>query len=364
MGAGNRPPHLKYKDHIMMKFNRIIITVIALMAWNMQVEAGNPDRQGEAGAYELLMNPWARSSGLHSLSTSFVTGVEAMRINVAGVGRINKTEIIFSNSQYFVGTGLSMNAGGLAQRVGENGALGISIMSLDFGDIDVTTVNNPAGTGATFSPSFFNLGVSYTHTFDNKISVGVLVRGVSESIADVSAFAMAMDAGVQYVTGDRDEFKFGISLRNIGNKMKFGGEGLADIAENDEEQQYRFDVQAAGFELPSLLNIGLSYDFYVAESNRLTAFGNFRANSFLRDELGGGLEYSFKDMFMLRAAYVYNIGQSADGDDAGVYTGLAAGISFDVPVKKDSQTKLGIDYSYRDTNPFSGTHNFGLRISL
>lgn len=348
----------------MMKFNRILIAFLALISWNVQVEAGNPDRQGEAGAYELLMNPWARSSGLHSLSTSFVTGVEAMRINVAGLGRINKTEIIASNSQYFLGSGLSMNAAGLAQRIGENGALGISLMALDFGDIDVTTVNNPEGTGATFSPSFFNLGIGYTHTFDNKISVGVLVRGVSESIADVSAFAMALDAGVQYVTGERDEFKFGISLRNIGNKMKFGGEGLADIAENDEGQQYRFDVQAAGFELPSLLNIGLSYDFYIADINRLTAFGNFRANSFLRDEIGAGLEYGFKEMFMLRVAYVYNIGQSADGEDNGVYTGLAGGISFDVPVKKDSNTKLGVDYSYRATDPFNGTHNFGLRITL
>lgn len=345
-----------------MKFNRLVFIMIALMSWALQVEAGNPDRQGEAGAYELLMNPWARSSGLHSLSTSFVGGVEAMRINVAGVGRINETEIIVSNSQYFVGTGISMNAAGLAQRIGENGALGISIMALDFGDIDVTTVNNPEGNGATFSPSFFNLGVSYTHTFENKVSVGVLVRGVSEAIADVSAFGLAIDAGVQYVTGEKDQFKFGISLRNIGNKMQFGGEGLADVATNGEDQELRFDVQASGFEMPSMLNIGLSYDFYLAEFNRLTAFGNFRANSFLRDELGGGLEYSFKDMFMLRAAYVYNIGQS--GEDQGVYTGLAAGVSFDVPLKKDSNRKLGIDYSYRDTDPFNGTHNFGLRISL
>lgn len=347
-----------------MKFYQIIAVLLLVAGFSVQSHAGNPDRQGEAGAYELLMNPWSRSSGLHSLNTSFVGGVEAMRINVAGLGRINKTEIVVSNSQYFVGSGISMNAAGIAQRIGENGTLGISIMSLDFGDIDVTTVNNPAGTGATFSPSFFNLGVGYSHTFDNKISVGVLARGVSESIADVSAFAMCLDAGVQYVSGERDNFRFGISLRNIGSKMKFGGEGLADIAENGEDQQYRFDVQAAGFELPSMLNIGLSYDFYIADINRLTAFGNFRANSFLRDELGGGLEYGFKEMFMLRLGYVYNIGQSANGDDQSVFTGLAGGISFDVPVRKNSATKLGIDYSYRDTDPFQGTHNFGLRISL
>ena len=31
--------------------------------------AGNPDRQGEAGGYELLLNPWARSGGLHAMTT-------------------------------------------------------------------------------------------------------------------------------------------------------------------------------------------------------------------------------------------------------------------------------------------------------
>jgi hypothetical protein len=325
--------------------------------------AGNPDRQGEAGAYELLMNPWARSAGIHGMSTSFASGVEAMRINVAGVGRINKTEIVASNAQYFAGSGLTLNAAGLAQRMGESGALGISLMSLDFGDIPVTTVNNPEGTGATFSPSFFNLGVSYTHTFENKISVGVLVRGVSESIADVNAFAAAMDAGVQYVSGERDQFKFGISLRNIGNKMKFSGEGLADVATNNEDQQYRFDVQAAGYELPSLLNIGLSYDFYVQEINRLTAFGNFTANSFSRDNVGGGVEYGFKEMFMVRVGYLQSVGETVE-DEAGIYTGLAAGVTIDVPVSKNSNTRRGIDYGYRATAPYDGTHNFGLRISL
>lgn len=34
--------------------------------------AGNPDRQGEAGAYELTLNPWARSAGLHSLTTACI----------------------------------------------------------------------------------------------------------------------------------------------------------------------------------------------------------------------------------------------------------------------------------------------------
>ena len=67
----------------------VLVMLVAVSAW-----AGNPDRQGEAGAPELLMNPWARSAGLHTMSTSMITGAEAMRLNIAGLARINKTEVI------------------------------------------------------------------------------------------------------------------------------------------------------------------------------------------------------------------------------------------------------------------------------
>ena len=61
------------------------LLVLILMMPTIDVMAGNPDRQGEAGAGQLLMNPWARSAGLHSMGTAFVTGVEAMRINLKPV---------------------------------------------------------------------------------------------------------------------------------------------------------------------------------------------------------------------------------------------------------------------------------------
>ena len=35
-------------------------------------------------------------------------------------------------------------------------------------------------------------------------------------------FGWAIDAGVQYVSGEKDNFKLGISLRNIGSPMQFG----------------------------------------------------------------------------------------------------------------------------------------------
>jgi len=327
--------------------------------------AGNPDRQGEAGAYELLMNPWARSAGLHSMPVSMVRGVEAMRLNVAGLSRINKLEVQVGHAIYLQGTDLGMNALGVATKMGKNGALGISLMALDFGDIRETTVDQPEGTGATFSPSFFNLGIGYAYTFENKISVGFALRAVSQSISNLSAFGFAVDAGVQYVTGEQDNFKFGIALRNIGTRMKFSGEGLATpVNIPGGNYELTLEQRSASFELPSMLNIGVSYDFLIGDKNRVTALGNFTSHSFSRDQIGGGVEYALNEMFMLRAGYKLDVGDFPEAQ-APVYTGLSAGASLDVPISRENKDlRLGIDYAYRATKIWQGTHNVSVRINL
>lgn len=361
-GSGS---HLPKKDYM----NKLIYFILAFALVGVATgpaSAGNPDRQGEAGAGQLLLNPYPRSAGLHTMNTSFVSGVEAMHLNVAGIGRINKTEVQFGHALYLQGTDIRLNGAGIAQKVGKGGAISVSLMSVDFGDIRVTTEDQPEGTGTTFSPSFFNLGVGYAHTFENKVSVGVLFRGVSESIQDVNSFGFALDAGVQYVTGPQDNFKFGISLRNIGSRMTYGGQGLSTQgpAPNGGGYELTYAQRSADFELPSMLNIGLSYDFIIGDNHRLTALGNFTSNSFSQDQVGGGLEYSLKDMFMLRGGYRYEFG-SGDEVEQPIYTGLSAGASVSVPLSKENKdVRFSIDYAYRNTKIWDGTHNIGIRFNI
>lgn len=358
----------------MNKVIYFILPILFLFAGLDTAQAGNPDRQGEAGAYELLMNPWARSAGLHTMNTSNVTGVESMRINAAGLSRINKTEVSLSRANYLQGTDIAMNGFGLAQKVGENGAIGISLMSVDFGDIPVTTTANPEGNGQVFSPNFFNIGIGYAHEFENKVSVGITFRGVSESTSNLNAFAMAIDAGVQYVTGPQDNFKLGISLRNVGSPMRYSGEGLSlqrPDPDSDGNFNLTYDSRSTAYELPTALNIGGSYDILIGEDkenvkNKVTIIGNFTANSFSRDQLGLGLEYTFNNVLSLRAAYKYELGTEigVDTAEAPLYTGLAAGASVNIPLSKENPNQVSIDYSYRQTKIYDGTHNFGVRISL
>ncbi|MDQ3142972.1 MAG: PorV/PorQ family protein [Bacteroidota bacterium] len=339
------------------------ITIFFSLLYSGFIFAGNPDRQGEAGAYELIMNPWARCAGLNNLNTSFIGGVEAMFVNTAGLSRINRTQIALGHTRWFVPSGVNINAFGLAQKIGKSGTLGISLMALDFGDIRVTTTAVPEGTGATYSPSFFNLGVGYAHSFANKVSVGILIRGVSEAIQDLNSFGFAIDAGVQYVAGEKDNFKLGISLRNVGSPMKFSGEGLSTQLSSDEGTKLTYDVRLSGYELPSLLHIGFSYDFIFTDNIKLTPVTNFTANSFGRDEIGVGVELAITELFALRGAYKAELG-SSEGLENSAYTGLSAGATVSMPLKKKGDSKLSIDYAYRTTSPFQGTHNLGLRLDF
>ena len=331
-----------------------------------QTFAGNPDRQGEAGAYELLMNPWARSAGLHTMNTSGVQGVESLRLNVAGLSRIKQFEVATSYANYLQGTGIAMNAIGFAARTSLSGVLGMSIMTLDFGDIPITTTNQPEVTGGVFSPRFVNIGLSYSKTFENKVSVGLTLRGISQSISNVSAFGLAIDAGIQYVSGPKDNFKFGISLRNVGSPMRYSGEGLsvARPSPNGAGYELTLDQRSAGFELPSMLNIGLSYDLYFERVHRLTLISNFTSNSFSQDQIGGGIEYSIKELFTIRGGYKYEFG-SNDVITQPIYTGISAGFGVDLPLSKDKEgLALGIDYAYRQSKVWSGTHNIGVRLAF
>lgn len=343
-----------------------LLQLILISSLAMQVYAGNPDRQGEAGAYELLLNPWARTAGLFAMTTANARGVDALFMNPAGVGRVEGLEIGLAHTRLFSGSGISLNSAGFCSRMGKKGSfLGVSINSVSFGDMKVTTDLLPEGTGATFSPTFVNIGLTYGFTFENKISVGFQVKGISESTSEVSAFGIALDAGVQYVTGAKDEFKFGIALKNIGTPMKFGGQGL-NVNEKNPRSENPFNLtynqNIAKFELPSQLLIGGAYDIAVDNKSKVTVVANFTSNAFSRDQIGAGAEFSFNKMFAVRAGYKYELGRLAA--EAQVHSGLSAGLSVDIPMKKEGDQKLGIDYAYMTSNPFGGTHSISLRLGL
>jgi hypothetical protein len=334
--------------------------------------AGNEDRAGQAGATELLINPWARSSGWAGANTASARGLEAMFLNVAGTAFTKKTELLFARTNWLVGTDIHINSFGFTQRVGETGAIGLGIMSMDFGDIQITTTELPEGGIGTFSPQFVNMGLSYAKGFSDNIFGGITMKVISESISDVQARGAALDAGIQYVAGAYDQIKFGIALKNVGPKMRFNGDGLSFRGVVPSTgANLTVEHRSAQFELPSLVNIGGAYDIYfkkdstgVNKDHRVTLAGNFTSNSFSKDQFKVGVEYGFRSFLMVRAGYDYEAGIFNTDERTTAFTGPTAGFTVEIPFGKERQSTFGLDYSYRATNPFQGCHSIGARVNL
>lgn len=352
----------------MKKVLRIFAVVVILTALFVpSVQAGNDERRGTAGASELLVNPWTRSTGWGGVNIANVRGLDAMFNNVAGLAFVNNVEVAYANTMLYGGrsglsSGASINAFGLGIRVFDAGVLGAYVMAMGFGDIDVTKYDSPEPINGTFSPSYMNINVAYAHSFTRSIHGGAVIKLVTESTDNVSASGFGIDAGIQYVTGEFDQLKFGISLKNWGPSMKYDGSGLSLQMIGTGGNNFTVETRAAEMELPTCLNIGLSYDFFFDKWDQsLTLAASFTSNAFLRDNYTVGLEYSLLKMFQLRAGYIFQPGLWDENDKATANNGICAGVSADIPLsKKDgNNTALQLNYSYQSASPLKGTHSIG-----
>ncbi len=345
-------------------YKYLILTLVASMFFGSSF-AGNKDRAGEAGAGQLLINPWARSNGLGGANSAYAYGLEAQFLNVAGLAHTTSTELIFSNTTWLKGSGTNIAAFGLAQKVGESGVIGLSVVSFSYGDIEFTTVDQPEGGIGMYSPKQSNINISYARTFSNNIYGGINFKIVSESTSIIKATTVAIDAGIQYVTGKREQIKFGVALKNVGPNMKFDGDGLSFRGYvPGQPNAMTVKQRSAGFELPSLIKLAASYDFEFGANYGLTPSYTFTSNSFTNDQHSIGFEAKMTRFMRLRLGYTYEQGIWSTSERMTTSTGLAGGLSLEVPFKKGEEAGFSLDYAYQTSNPFAGSHSVGIRIHL
>lgn len=347
-----------------MKF-KSYITSLLVVAGSVTAFAGNPQRAGSAGASELLINPFARSAGWGSVNVAGAIGMDATFINIAGIaaGDVN-TEVSFNNTQWLVGAGIDINSATLIQRVSDDGVLAMSLNSFNYGEWEVTTEDQPEGTGATISPQSLVINMGYSQKFTDNIYGGVNVKLYNSSISNLSTSGVCFDAGVQYRTGDQDKYKFGITLKNVGPGISYEGDGFGitlPVPTYGVAYTQSFESRSAKFELPTQLSIGGSYD-WLLEKGKVTGALNFTSNAFEKDIYQAGVQYSLKDLFQVRVGYsVFD--NRADGYNTSAISGISGGFSFNVPTGDDGS--FAIDYAYRGTTAaFGGIHTLGARINL
>ncbi len=317
------------------------------------------DRRGSAGATYLLLPVTARSASLGNTSTgglTSMTGLEAVNANPAGLMLNSGTNALFSNMQYFAD--INVNTFGVAQRVG-NSNIALVITSWDFGEIPLTTEQSPEITDVTFSPTYLQVGASFARQLTDRIVAGATVKLLSEDIDQANATGLALDAGMTYTVGETG-LRFGVALKNFGPSMSYSGNGLIQQVRlpgtpaNATTQAVT--IEAAGFELPAILNFGVTYTRQLAQDVSLGVLGNFRSNSFAQDQFSGGLELGLRNILYVRGAYEWQ-----NDMDQTAFEGwsVGAGLNFEF-----SGRAASFDYSYTGAEFFDAVQMFTVNVVL
>lgn len=345
----------------MKKINLLVgyLLVVALFA-SSSIFAGGGSRNGTAGAAQLLIPVGARGLAMGGASLVGSTGVEALYWNPANLIRGDEnTNVLFSYMNYIAD--INVNYGAVSTNVEGFGAIALTIKSLSIGQIPVTTVQSPDGTGQMFTPQFMTLGFTYSRLLSDRIAVGVTANLISEKIELVSATGFAFNVGISYKNlGNVDGLNFAVVLKNLGPQMKYGGSGLlirATATGLDRPTQL-YGVEAAGFELPSTLELGLGYTYNFNATNTLQFNGVFQNTNFYGDEYKFGAEYAFNSTLFVRGGYSY-VSEMNDSY-ANIY-GLTAGLGVQQNL---GGINLKFDYGYRATKLFDANHIFAVQLGF
>jgi len=339
---------------------KIFIAVLLVLSSIQMIYASGDKRNGTGGAQELLIPVGARGLSLAGSDIGGIKGLDAVYYNPAGLSAsTHSTEATFSYMNYIAD--INFLYAGVGVNLSNFGSMAFTIRSLDFGDIPETTVDSPYGTGATFSPTFVTVGLTYSNHLTDRIKVGVTANLITEKIMSVGATGIAFDAGVQYDgLGMINGLKFGVVLRNFGPQMRFNGADLLRKATetNAKRGEQFYQLDAAAFELPSQLELGLSYSKNIAENITTMVSSSFTNNNFSNDEYKLGAEVGFKNMFFLRGGYIYTR-EGANNADERLF-GPVMGAGFNL----GRNNNITLNYAYRWVRLFDDNQVFSLTIAF
>ncbi|MCK5126895.1 MAG: PorV/PorQ family protein [candidate division Zixibacteria bacterium] len=323
----------------------LIFGVAFLVLLGSAVSAGEFSKVGSVGAQFLKIGVGSRYQGLGEASVAVVNDAYSLYWNPAGLAYIEGSDLTFTNVNWV--SDISLNYIGFGTHVEDFGNIGFAATLLTMGDMTVTTVENPNGTGETFSASSFALTVGYAKLLTNRLAFGASIKYIYETIHNESASGIAFDFGTQLNTGFRS-LRIGMNISNMGSSMKFDGPDLNGRIESTNGTTSDGRVLVDSYDLPLTFRLGMAYDLINSNENRWTL--SFEAKHPNDDEqqasIGG--EYSFQEKYFLRAGYKLNYSEQ----------GVTLGAGLQSPLSENSD--FIADYSWADFGRLNDIHRFSI----
>jgi hypothetical protein len=250
------------------------------------------------------------------------------------------------------------NFGGVVMTFGGN-ALGIYLTALNYGEWEVTTIDEPDGTGEIMDASDIALGAAYARSLTDRFSFGFNVKYIRQDIWHMNAQSFAFDVGTLYITRFNN-MRIGMSMANFGTKMEMGGKDArvfhdVDPGLSGHNESITAYLETDQWDLPLNFRVGLAMDVVAANPVRWTVAVDALHPNDNSEAINLGSEVMWNDMVALRGGYKA-LGRE-DGEE-----GLTFGGGIRYPF--NMATAVKIDYAYSDWGRLEYVHRFSMGMEF
>lgn len=317
----------------------------------------NVSKRGTVAAPFLNISQGARATAMGSAFVAIADDPSAIFWNPAGLARLNQNGIVFDHTEWIAD--LKYNFGAAALNLGSFGTIGVSFITSDYGEMNVTTIEEPQGTGETFSVNDVAFSVAWAINLTESFSIGFNPKVVYQSIWDMSDFAFAVDMGVLYNTPFKG-ITLGMAITNFGSKMNLTGNTGVVLHDPNEQTtgnngRIPAELQTDSWDLPLGFKVGVSYEAFKNEDHQLmfAVDASHPNNDYESLNIGG--EYVFNGIFAVRGGYKSLLLQDSEES----FT-LGAGFRQNIV----GNININFDYSYSDFGRLSEVQKFSVAINF
>jgi opacity protein-like surface antigen len=281
----------------------------------------------------------------------------AMYWNPSGITKVENFSVAFDHTEWFAD--LAYNYVAAAYSLGGFGTVGVSFTSSDYGDMKVTTIDQPNGTGEMFSVSDVSFSLAYAINLTDNFSIGISPKVVSQSIWKMNAVGFGVDLGVQYVT-PFDGAVLAMSISNFGSKMELSGSNTDLLIDMDLDNDGTNDKTPASllmdeWALPLNFRVGVSYQPIRLGQHVLTLAVEAMHPNDNYESVNVGGEYAFSNFLFLRGGYKsLFLDKSEEGLTLGM--GLKQNLLGNVAII--------VDYAYQDFGRLGDIQKFTLGVNF
>ena len=316
--------------------------VVAFLLITADAEASSFAKVGTAGASFLQIGVGARGVAMGGAFIATADDPSAAYWNPAALVRVPGTQVQFSGTQLYAD--ILYGNGIVTHEQPGVGTFAFQFGLLSSGDMDVTTVEQPGGTGETFTCTDMVAGLTFSRMLTDRFSTGLSLKYVREAWDDVSAGGIAVDLGTLYDTGFKT-LRIGMTIQHFGPELTPDGEFTTYFSGGDSLHVYD------SYSMPMTFKLGMAMDVLQSPNHQITVEVDGVHPPDNVEQVNMGAEYWFNNMFALRGGYRVNTDEE----------GLCAGAGFRIPM---GGSTLTLDYAYQDFNRLEMVHRASLGVAF